>query len=61
MRTLTEAARALREVAQKLGPYLMLELFLPGGTLLAIGLYLYRRRKASGAGAAGALAPAANS
>jgi len=30
---------------QKFGPYLLLELLLPGGTLVAIALFLYRRRK----------------
>jgi hypothetical protein len=29
----------------KLLPYLMLEIVLPGGTLLAVLLYLYRHRK----------------
>ena len=30
---------------QTLGPYLMLEILLPGGTLLALLLFLYRRRQ----------------
>src|SRR5438128_11822357 len=34
----------LRRLAQELGPYLMLEILLPGGTLLALLLYLYRRK-----------------
>ena len=29
----------------KLLPYLLLELVMPGGTLLALGLWLYRNRK----------------
>ena len=37
---LRTAAMALR----KLGPYALLELLLPGGTVLALLLYLYRRR-----------------
>lgn len=37
---LRTAALALR----KLGPYALLELLLPGGTILALLLYLYRRR-----------------
>ena len=37
----------LRPVAQKLGPYLLLEILLPGGTLMALLLFLYQRRKAS--------------
>ena len=28
---------------QKYGPYVAVELFLPGGTLVAIALYLFRR------------------
>ena len=35
----------LRRVGQKAGPYLVLEILLPGGTLLALLLFLYRRRK----------------
>jgi hypothetical protein len=37
------------ELARRLGPYLMLEILLPGGTLLALLLFLYRRRQVSGA------------
>jgi len=35
----------LRQFVSKLGPYLMLEALLPGGTLLALLLLLYRSRK----------------
>src|SRR6266487_2472454 len=35
----------LRRIGQMLGPYLMLEILLPGGTLLALLLFLYQRRK----------------
>jgi len=34
----------LRRVGQKAGPYLLLEMLLPGGTLFALLLFLYRRR-----------------
>jgi hypothetical protein len=34
-----------RRVGRKLGPYLLLEILLPGGTLLALLLLLYRRNK----------------
>lgn len=34
----------LRGVAQKLGPYLLLEVVMPGGSLMALLLYLYQRR-----------------
>src|SRR6266566_6111469 len=33
----------LRRLGQTLGPYLMLEILLPGGTVLALLLFLYRR------------------
>lgn len=35
--------RLLGLAAQQLGPYLIVELLLPGGTLIALALYLYRR------------------
>jgi hypothetical protein len=35
----------LRRVGQKAGPYLLLEMLLPGGTLFALLFFLYRRRK----------------
>ena len=35
----------LRRLVQTAGPYLMLELLLPGGTLLALLLFLYQRRR----------------
>jgi hypothetical protein len=38
----------VRRAGQKLGPYLMLEILMPGGTLLALLLFLYQRRKAQG-------------
>ena len=36
--------RLLRRFGQKAGPYLMLEILMPGGTLLALLLFLYQRR-----------------
>lgn len=36
---------ALRRAVQRIGPYLLVELVLPGGTLLALLLFLYRRRQ----------------
>ncbi|MEP6998814.1 MAG: hypothetical protein ABI900_14265 [Betaproteobacteria bacterium] len=35
----------MRQWSRKLGPYLMLELVLPGGTLFALLLFVYQRRK----------------
>ena len=47
----------LRRLGQKAGPYLLLEMLLPGGTLFALLLFLYRRRKTGiGAGAEQAIA-----
>lgn len=34
----------LRRVSARIGPYVAVELLLPGGTLLALLLYLYRRQ-----------------
>ena len=36
----------LRRQAQRFGPYLLLEAVMPGGTLFAFLLYLYRARRA---------------
>jgi len=33
------------DLFRKLGPYLLIEILLPGGTLLAIALFIWRRRK----------------
>jgi hypothetical protein len=35
----------LRRIGQKAGPYLILEMLLPGGTMLALLLFLYQRKK----------------
>ena len=44
MQAVTNIARMLGRCGQKLGPYLMLEILLPGGTLLALLLFLWRSR-----------------
>lgn len=44
-RLFTATAALLRRLAQRFGPYLVLEILLPGGTLLALLLFLYQRRK----------------
>ena len=44
MEIVTPAIEFLRRALQKAGPYLMVEIVLPGGTLLALGLLLYRHR-----------------
>ena len=38
--------QTLAWVLRKMGPYVALEILLPGGTLLALLLFLYRRRNA---------------
>ena len=49
METATIVLDVLRRVLPRLfraaGPYLAIEILLPGGTLLALALYLYRQRK----------------
>ncbi len=40
--------RVLGVVLQRFGPYVLLELLLPGGTLFALLLYWYQRRQAIG-------------
>ena len=37
------------DLVEKAGPYLLIELVLPGGTLLALLLFLYRQRQSLGA------------
>jgi len=51
----TTAVRSFRvfgNLAQKAGPYLLLEILLPGGSLFALLLFLYRRSQQPGATAA---------
>jgi hypothetical protein len=40
--------KAIVAGARRFGPYLLAELFLPGGTLIAIAMWLSRRRAAPG-------------
>jgi hypothetical protein len=51
MKTLAFVLAQLRFWTAKLGPYVMLEILLPGGTLFAILLFLYRRRRPAPAAA----------
>src|SRR6476646_1226855 len=37
------SAALLRRAVERLGPYLLIEILLPGGSLLALLLFLYRR------------------
>jgi hypothetical protein len=43
METVVRVLGLLRRFGQKAGPYLMLEMVMPGGTLLALLLFLYQR------------------
>ena len=45
MQTVANWLDLLRRLGQKAGPYLMVEMLLPGGTLLALLLFIYQRRK----------------
>ena len=45
MEHIETAIQVIRDSSRKFGPYLVLEALMPGGTLLALGLYLYRTRK----------------
>jgi len=45
MQSVLNVLAMLRNIAQRLGPYLALEILLPGGTLFALLLLLYRRRR----------------
>jgi hypothetical protein len=45
MQTVLSYFGILRRFGQKFGPYLMVEMLLPGGTLLALLLFFYHRRK----------------
>lgn len=44
--------KALALLLQKAGPYLLLEIVLPGGTIFALLLFLYRRREQADGNAA---------
>ena len=48
MRNVQPALASLRSACRRFGPYLLLELLLPGGTLMALLLYLAQRMRAAG-------------
>jgi hypothetical protein len=45
MQTVISYLGIVRRLGRKFGPYLMVEMLLPGGTLLALLLFLYQRGK----------------
>jgi hypothetical protein len=36
--------KALKGFVSNFGPYLLVEMLMPGGSLIALGMYLYRRK-----------------
>lgn len=44
MEMVTRSLERLRPLLPRIGPYVLVELLLPGGTLIALLLYLYSRR-----------------
>lgn len=48
----------LRGIGKELGPYVLLEVLMPGGTLLALLLFLYQRGKLNAGGLALRIMPA---
>ena len=48
MRNVQPALASLRSACRRFGPYLLLELLLPGGTLMALLLYFAQRVRAAG-------------
>ena len=47
--TLVHRFKGLGLLLQRAGPYLLIEILLPGGSLFALLLFLYRKRQQSGA------------
>lgn len=47
--TIVRNVKIFGALLQKAGPYLLLEILLPGGTLFALLLFLYKRRQQDGA------------
>lgn len=47
MQTAIRIFEAARRLGQRFGPFLLLELIMPGGTLFALLLFIYRNRKSS--------------
>jgi hypothetical protein len=47
--TVARGLRAFGGLLEKAGPYLLIEFLLPGGSLIALVLFLYQRSRQSGA------------
>jgi hypothetical protein len=50
MEHVLQRMREANELVHRAGPYVLLEILLPGGTLFALLLFLYRRKHGRGAG-----------
>jgi hypothetical protein len=48
MRYVHPALARLHAACRRVGPYVLLEMLLPGGTLMALLLYLFQRARATG-------------
>lgn len=57
--TLRRAVARVQYWVRSLGPYVAIELLLPGGTLIALALWTYRRLRSGAAGTRAIAAPAA--
>ena len=44
MEALISVLQSVRRWGQRIGPYVIIEIVMPGGTLVALMLFLYRRR-----------------
>jgi hypothetical protein len=53
-----QCLRDATRLAQRFGPYVAIEILLPGGTLFALLLFLFRQRRGPAAGGASPLADA---
>jgi hypothetical protein len=45
MEYIAKGLERARGLGRRYGPYLLVEALMPGGTLLALALYLYRRKR----------------
>ena len=45
MEQLVNGWKRTQRLGRRFGPYLLAEALLPGGTLVALALYMYRQRK----------------
>lgn len=48
MQAIISGLQTVRRLAQRLGPYVLLEILLPGGTFVALALFVYRNRTLPG-------------